>query len=321
MTHGVKLKDCKKTIHPAILFISFILLAIYLITPASAEINWEVSPENPRIGDTLIIRGNASPEERVPAEVFFEKEVPVSRNKYQLVIEEVYIPEGEDNLFTVKAEGVNNLNVRAKKFITVTLSKDATNGIATISQGHVPHWIYKVTIDGTAQSEKTAVDIKVTAFQKIVAESDGSFKFEYETSSMPAGDFYIKIGGIQKTITLQNEDETSSDSGSITGSTPEIIHEQIPEPTLTPDITSAKPVSEIDENRTVSEESPQESSDEEGIVFEVRKTETNSSKDNEVEEKNNNTSPVPEPARTPAIGALGVVLMLIIIFYSGIKRN
>ncbi|MDD4497874.1 MAG: hypothetical protein PHV51_06980 [Methanosarcinaceae archaeon] len=156
-----------------------------------ASINWDISSENPSLGDTLIIRGTAAPNEKLRVEVSFEKEASVSDGEYYYEIEEVKIPEG-DNTFTVRAEGVNDLYVRVKKVIWINLKEEATDGVASITQSHVPAWTYKVVIDGEAQSGKSTVDLKITAAQTIEADSEGKFEYSYKTSSMPAGDFKIK---------------------------------------------------------------------------------------------------------------------------------
>lgn len=184
-----------------------IVLALFLTVlapPAAAEINWDVSPTHPAVGDILVISGTAAPNEKINAQVSFEKEIPVSRGRYMYVIDGVEIPEGK-NIFTVRAEGVNDLNVRVKTNVWVTLSTDANNGIASISQSSVPPGTYKAKIDGTAQSGKSSVDLKITASQPINAGPDGNFIYSYNTSSIPEGNFTIVIENCMRTITLSPE--------------------------------------------------------------------------------------------------------------------
>jgi len=184
--------------------LSAILLFCLLISPAAAAVEWEISPSSPTVGDTLIITGKgASPDETLTATISFEKELPVSGGKYEYSLKKIKIPEGDDNLFTVTAGGVKDLNVRVKKIIWITLQSKASDGVATISQRNVPPLTYKIQIDGNAEKKKSCVNLNVTASQTLKADSKGKFKYNYDTSSMPAGEFKITIGGVEKTIELK----------------------------------------------------------------------------------------------------------------------
>ena len=176
-----------------------------LISPAAAAVEWEISPSNPVVEDTLKITGTAAPGESVRAEVTYEKILPVSGGKYQLSLKNIKIPEGSDNLFSVRAEGVQNLHVGVKKLVSFNLNAAATNGVATISQGHVPSWTYDILIDGNALKGQKSVVLKIKASQTLKADSKGNLAFNYETSSMPAGEFKIKIGNSEKTIELRDK--------------------------------------------------------------------------------------------------------------------
>ena len=197
---------------------TFLLLGL-LISPAAAAIDWKISPSNPTVGDTLKIKGTASPDEDLRAEVSFEKELPISEGRYQYLLEKIKVPKGKDNRFTVTAEGVENLNVSVNKFIWVNLSSEASEGIATISQGHVPPFTYKILIDGDALStlsENSSVNLTVAASQTLTADSKGKFGFNYDTSTMPAGNYTIKIGDSEKTIELSPEKPVADFSASPT---------------------------------------------------------------------------------------------------------
>ena len=159
------------------LLTSLLLLGL-LISPAAAAIEWKLSPSNPVVGDTLKITGKASPGENIRAEVTFEKKIPVSGGRYQLSLNNVQIPDGKDNLFTVRADGVRNLHVGVKKLIGINLNSEASKGVATISQAHVPAWSYDILIDGDALNGKSfSVILKVTASQTLKADSKGKFEF------------------------------------------------------------------------------------------------------------------------------------------------
>ncbi|MCO5383137.1 MAG: hypothetical protein NHB15_14565 [Methanosarcina barkeri] len=82
------------------------ILVLLVISPAAASVNnWEFSPQEPVSGDTLRIKGSASPEEKIDVFVTFEKTVPVSGGEFEYVLEDVKIPRGLNNLFKVEARG------------------------------------------------------------------------------------------------------------------------------------------------------------------------------------------------------------------------
>ncbi|WP_440953848.1 hypothetical protein ACSAZK_09060 [Methanosarcina sp. Mfa9] len=186
--------------------LSILVLALLTVSPAGAAVSaWEISPENPVLGDTLRIKGTASPEEEIDVTVTFEQKAPVSGGKYEYILEDVEIPEGFDNTFTVRASGVEDLNVRVKILVWITISSEASGGDATVSQSRVPPGTYMIRIDGNAESGASTTDLKITARQRIKADSEGDFSYSYNTKAVPPGDFEIKVGGSTKTISLDSE--------------------------------------------------------------------------------------------------------------------
>ncbi len=186
--------------------LSILVFALLTVSPAGAAVSaWEISPENPVVGDTLRIKGTASPEEEIDVTVTFEQNAPVSGGKYEYILEDVEIPDGFDNTFTVRASGVEDLNVRVKILIWITISSEASGGDATVSQSRVPPGTYMIRIDGNAESGASTTDLKITARQRIKADSEGDFSYSYNTKAVPPGDFEIKVGGSTKTISLDSE--------------------------------------------------------------------------------------------------------------------
>jgi hypothetical protein len=187
--------------------ISSILLAfvvfVLLSTAASAAVKWDISPSNPFVGDTLIIKGTASPGENVKAAISFGKTIAVSNGQYRYLLENVKIPTSTGNSFTVKTTGVQNLNVGVKDVLWITKTAGASGGVATISQANIPAGTYKVLISGNALKGKSSVNAMITASQTLKADSKGSFTYSYDTSSLPAGKYIIKIGNIEKTVELK----------------------------------------------------------------------------------------------------------------------
>lgn len=89
----MKIKNCVSNIKPvkskrtklALGLLSLFLLLGLFISPAAAKTEWNISPSNPTVGDTLKIKGTASPGEELRAQVSFVKELPVTEGRYQPV--------------------------------------------------------------------------------------------------------------------------------------------------------------------------------------------------------------------------------------------
>jgi len=233
--------------------LSVLILAILTISPAAAAVSsWELSPEKPVVGDTLRIKGSASPEEEIEVKVTFEKEVSASEGEYEYILEGVKIPEGFDNRFTVQATGARDLNVRVKILIWVTKSSEASGNTATVTQSSVPPGTYQIKMDGDAKSGASTVNLKITAVQQIKADSDGDFSYSYNTKAVPPGDFEITVGSVKKKVTLQDK-KTSAMTSDYSSEETEPITEQTP--SETPEETEA-----IEETGIVSsqEQTPEE---------------------------------------------------------------
>ena len=193
------------------------ILFLLVISPAAASVNdWEFSPQEPISGDTLRIKGSASPEEKIDVFVTFEKTVPVSGGEFEYILEDVKIPRGLNNLFKVEARGAKNLNVRVKMIIWITKSSEVSGDVVTVSQSSVPPGTYRIKIDGDVKEGASTVNLKITAFQEIEADSNGDFSYSYNTKAVPSGDFEIKVGSVSKKVTIQPEEtsDLTSDSSS-----------------------------------------------------------------------------------------------------------
>jgi hypothetical protein len=182
------------------LLIIFFLFFGTAVSSSNAEVtNWEVHPENPKSGDTLVISGFASPEEEVEVSISFEKKVPVYLKEYTYELENIEIL-NFNNLFTVRAEGVENLKVKMKMIFSKTESSWAEDGTATVSYSEVSPGEYKVRIEGTAEDRASDVNLKVTTVQRLKAGKDGKFSYIYKTESAPSGKIEIGLGNSEKEI-------------------------------------------------------------------------------------------------------------------------
>ena len=195
------------------------VLVLLLISPATASVtNWEFSPQEPVCGDTISIKGSASPGDKVDVFVTFEKTIPVSAGKFEYILEDVKIPAGLNNFFTVEAKGAKDLNVRVKILVWIAKSSKASGETATVSQSRVPPGTYTIKIDGDAKEGTSSVDLKITAYQGIEADSKGDFSYSYNTKAVPAGDFEMKVGSITKKVIVQPEAHSASNSYSSSSS-------------------------------------------------------------------------------------------------------
>jgi len=189
---GLKLLFC--------LLITFLLFFGTTVSSANAKvIDWEVTPEIPKSGDTLVISGLASPEEEVEISISFEKIVPVYMKEYTYELENIEFL-NFNNLFTIRAEGVESLKVKMKMILSKTESTWAEEGTAIVSYSGVSPGAYKVRVEGTAEDGASGVNLEVTTVQKLKAGKDGRFSYIYRTESVPSGKLEIKLGDSRREI-------------------------------------------------------------------------------------------------------------------------
>ncbi len=168
-----------------IFFALILILFLNLNTADAAVVDFSVTPENPVRGDVITVSGTAEPGEEVRVDITFEKVVEVKDGEYVFSVSKIKIPDGK-NRFTVTAYGCIDLDVSARRLIIgsldlpawITLSRDASNGVATISQS-VPAGTYDVIIHG--RSDGSSVRLEITATGYITADESGRFSYSYDT--------------------------------------------------------------------------------------------------------------------------------------------
>ncbi len=192
--------------------ITYLLVIIsLLITTASAAVTeLEILPDDPAVGDTITIRGIASPDESINAVVSYTKTITPSDGYYRYNINGVEIPQGS-NSFTVKAKGVEDLYVGVKFLIWWYRSSTASGGIATISQTNMPPGTYNIQMYGLPADGVSTVTLEITASKTITADENGNYEYSYSTNALPAGDFNVKVGGMTRTLTLKARSSNSED--------------------------------------------------------------------------------------------------------------
>jgi len=188
----------------------FTLIILLIALPGAAAVNsWELIPENPIVGDTLEIKGVNFPGKTADVLVSFEKKVQVTDGRYEYSLENVEISPGFNNRFTVQAKEAEDLNVRVKMILWVTRTSKAKDGVAVVSQPGVPPGTYRIRIDG--KSNTSEVNLKITGLQQVKVDS-GNFSYKYNTRSVPAGNFEIKVGDVAKQITLHPAENLPSNT-------------------------------------------------------------------------------------------------------------
>ena len=206
------IKNLKNKESLRLLFLLPVFLFLILSPRAAASSNWELTPQNPVVGDMMTIKGTGFEGDTVEVQVSFEKEVEVQDGEYAYQLEDVVIPSGSGNSFNVKAVGADDLNVRAKTLLWLTKSAKAKDGTATVFQAHIPSGTYEIRIDGKASG--SSVKLRIKAMQEIKVDSDGSISYQYNTKSIPAGNFEVNIDGIKKKIELQPSESLPSETNS-----------------------------------------------------------------------------------------------------------
>jgi len=186
--------------------LAFTLLFFLTLTlPAGVYASVEyvkITPENPVQGDVVSITVKASPFEEVQVTVLFSKTLKASGGKYTWRLNGVRIP-STPNMFEVRAENVRNLHIAVKVLlIWVTESVDAKGGVASMFQSDVPVGTYDVVIYGDALDKALEVTVTVTASATIKMNRNGLYTYSLDTSYIPAGTFTVRIGEVEKTITL-----------------------------------------------------------------------------------------------------------------------
>ncbi len=162
----------------------------------------EVEPAEPIQGDTVTLRIQASPGEKLPLIIVYTKNLSVVNGEYDLPLNRVSIPQ-TPNSFKVEAVGVLTLKVAVKVFIWITKSVEASGGVASISQGGVPSGVYKGRIYGKAAPGVASVELRLMASSMVTAGPDGRCTFSYDTGAISAGDLVAIVGDVSKAITLK----------------------------------------------------------------------------------------------------------------------
>jgi|WetSurMetagenome_2_1015567.scaffolds.fasta_scaffold01215_18 hypothetical protein len=190
-------------------FEALILLPLILL---SIGCGFDVSPTNPNPGDRITLNGMASPDEQVSLRSSFSMDLPVTAGQYEYATR-VDIPQ-KPNRFTVTAKNVQDFNAGVKLGIWITKGFPASSGMARISQADVPPGEYDLKMFGNALPGSSVIPVTVEAETLVMADSEGKYVLDIDTSGIPAGEYRIEAAGVTKTIQIGSK-SSSSRSASI----------------------------------------------------------------------------------------------------------
>ncbi|MDG6243364.1 MAG: hypothetical protein QCH31_03070 [Methanolobus sp.] len=162
---------------------------------------WSVSPSIPCSGDILDITGRAGPAEDIYMQVSFTMMIPVIDGEYSHVFENIRIPGGK-NSFLVRTRKVRDLSFIVRMFVDFKRTFEENEGVAEFFEKDAPSGSYEIVIKGNAYQGEDEVRADFVATQTIRSDSDGNFHIKYNTTSLPEGEFIVKIGDNEKMITL-----------------------------------------------------------------------------------------------------------------------
>ncbi|MFU8653408.1 hypothetical protein [Methanotorris formicicus] len=183
-----------------------IIIFGFLISPIYAVSDIQISPSNPKVGDTVVLTGTANPNEAINCQAWFEVNPIISPPYYGYLMNSVEIPSSPNN-FKVVAENVNKVYVSVKMGIWITKSATAnSDGVAIVSQSNVPVGTYDIKIGGTIKDPSKPVKLKIIASTTIKADENGNFKYSYKANNIPEGTVvHLNIGGVSKDVLIEGD--------------------------------------------------------------------------------------------------------------------
>ncbi len=237
-------RDNTSRVRTSIVLVRILLALILSVGCAAAALTeLQISPKNPKVGDSVTISGKASPNEVLSAEITFIQNVTVSNGEYKYDPGKISMPAGTTNSI-ITAEGVKNLAISTNILgIKLSRSFDASADTATVSMPNIPKGRYNLVISGEAAGQDQ-VQLTMTAKINIKADKKGKFKYSYKTDYVPPGKFTIKIEDQTKEVTLSSKGGPNRGGG--TGEARILEGQTQPESTLTapPEVPSESNVTE-----------------------------------------------------------------------------
>jgi len=194
--------------------ILLLLLLLFIAVPvASCSVkSVEITPANPTQGDLLTLEIQADPLEEVSVSLDYSGEAPVSDGKYDIRLKDLDIPQ-IPNRFLATVSDVKNIRVTVDWPISITLNKDATDGVVSIGQSNIPPHEYDIRVWGYALPGVSEVSLSFSASITLTMDDSGYYSYSYDTDSISPGILKVNVGGVKKTITLSDDSWAASGGG------------------------------------------------------------------------------------------------------------
>lgn len=166
----------------------------------------DASPQDVCLGEKITITGIASPEESVKLNTSFQLELPIEHGHYYFLIEGVRTPPSPST-FTITAKNVRDLTIGTKIGIWLTRRLEATNGVASISQGNIPQGSYSCMLSGLAEDSASSVPVQVMINTTTKADSEGKYTLLIDTAGVPPGDYRVEWANESASVKIHACDE------------------------------------------------------------------------------------------------------------------
>jgi len=237
----------------AVLVVLFIFLSLQ--SPVmGASVSELIIPGEVLQGDTFSITGKAVPNEEIWINSSFAFSLPVSvsgdnSSRYYHEFQGIHFPEGEKT-FSLTVENVKNLRISISPILffrsfeyPLAGPEEASSGVVSISFAFPFTW-YGIVVDiagekdlalyGDAAEDATTVNVEVVMSKKVIADANGDFGLNISTEGVPAGEFVITAGGMEKTLRILSTPTPTSTATPSPSPSPTLTPTLVPTPTPTP---------------------------------------------------------------------------------------
>jgi hypothetical protein len=177
------------------LFLTLVVSAFVMMSS-----DFTITPSNPVVGDSITIKGTATPNTPVTIQISYDKSLPVLNGAYQFVLRGVVIPTGSNSI-TVKTTNVKSMSVGLKQKLWTTVTAKVVNGVSTLTQNNLSPGTYDAIIYGN--SGASSIQLSVVAAKTLTSDSKGNYIYVYNSSGMPKGKYTVKVGNVTKSFMLK----------------------------------------------------------------------------------------------------------------------
>jgi hypothetical protein len=109
---GKNMLSLKNPLHYVLIGVLFLVLMASPFVMMSND--FTITPSNPVVGNSVTIKGTATPNSQVTVQVLYEQSLPVRNGAYQLALKGIVVPTAS-NSFTIKTTNVQSMSVGLKQ--------------------------------------------------------------------------------------------------------------------------------------------------------------------------------------------------------------